>query len=240
MPLVEAPKEKGARPAAQPAKPAKSAVKANAAIRSDRVNIRNAPSLKASVLFQLNNGDTVYATGKTATDSNGDDWYQIKTSSGKTGWVFGRYIDTTSTDKGASMGDQGKTAPQQQKKPAAETFPVTLKNELDQKVFVALTYYDGNAKDWRCRGWWGVEPHKEMNFKLSHVPGKYIYFYVEGNDGKPLTKSETANGLDWYVTNKKFSYLNGQWENTKLDKPYKGHFVRGSTGDDGWWRLTLN
>ena len=78
---------------AKPAKPAKSAINANAAITGNKVNIRSAPSLKASVLLQLNKGDPVEATGKTATDSNGDDWYQIRTPSGKTGWVFGRYID---------------------------------------------------------------------------------------------------------------------------------------------------
>ena len=78
------------KPAAQPAK---SAVNANAAITGDRVNIRSAPSRKAKALLQLNDGDRVQATGKRSTDSSGDDWYQIKMSSGKIGWVFGRYID---------------------------------------------------------------------------------------------------------------------------------------------------
>ena len=80
------------KPAAKPTKPAKSAVNANAAIRGNKVNIRSAPNLKAKVLFQLNDGDPVEATGKTAADSNGDDWVQIKMSSGRTAWVFGRYI----------------------------------------------------------------------------------------------------------------------------------------------------
>ena len=80
------------KPAAS-AKPAKSAINANAAIAGDRVNIRSAPSRKAKALLQLNDGDRVQATGKRSTDSSGDDWYQIKMSSGKIGWVFGRYID---------------------------------------------------------------------------------------------------------------------------------------------------
>ena len=64
---------------------------ANAAIRGNRVNIRHAPSLQAQVLFQLNNGDAVQATGITLM-SDGGEWFQIITPSGKVGWVFGRYI----------------------------------------------------------------------------------------------------------------------------------------------------
>ncbi len=63
-----------------------------AAISGNRVNIRQAPSLKGKVLLQLNNGAPVVATGKTARDHDGGVWFQIITPSGKTGWVSGRYI----------------------------------------------------------------------------------------------------------------------------------------------------
>ena len=82
------------KPAAKPANAnAKPAVNANAAIRGNKVNIRSAPSSKASVLLQVNNGDLVHATGKTATDSKGGKWIQLKALSGKIGWVFSDYIN---------------------------------------------------------------------------------------------------------------------------------------------------
>ena len=124
-------------------------------------------------------------------------------------------------------------------KAAPETFPITLRNQSANKVFVALIYYDGNAKNWRCRGWWGVEPKKETYFKLSHVDGKPIYYYAErsGRGGKPYFRTGTPKGVNWNVTSKAFSYLQGS--KTKLNKPYKVHFIRSDATADGWWRLTI-
>lgn len=121
-------------------------------------------------------------------------------------------------------------------KAAPETFPITLRNQSANKVYVALIYYDGNAKNWRCRGWWGVEPKKERYFKLSHVDGKPIYFYMERN-GKRYSRSGTPKGVNWTVTKDAFSYLQGK--TPKLKKPYKAHFVRSDATADGWWRLTI-
>jgi uncharacterized membrane protein len=127
--------------------------------------------------------------------------------------------------------------PTPKKKAAPETFPITLRNQSANKVFVALIYYDGNAKNWRCRGWWGVEPKKERYFKLSHVDGKPIYYYVE-RSGKPYYRSGTPNGVNWNVTKDAFSYLQGS--KVKLKKPYKAHFIRTkATTEDGWWSLTI-
>ena len=125
VPLAEAPKGKGARPAGDRASrlgnkmaerlndgpaarqietvdeteredPAAESVKGSggipAEITGNRVNIRQKPGLKGKVLFQLNKGDPVEATGETAADDDDGLWFQIKTPSGKTGWVFGDYI----------------------------------------------------------------------------------------------------------------------------------------------------
>ena len=124
------------------------------------------------------------------------------------------------------------------KKPVAkETFPVTLRNKTGYKMFVALLYYDGNSKNWRSRGWWGVEPGKERSFKLSHVPGKSIYYYVE-RGGNAFSPSGTEKGVNRNVTKDCFSYLDGQ--KVKLNNSYRAHFEHGGTGHDGWWALTVN
>ena len=137
------------------------------------------------------------------------------------------------------MDDNGDTKPAKKAAPKAaqETFPVTLENTRDHKVYVAILYHDGNAKDWRCRGWWAVEPHKEVYFKLSHVPGKAIYFYVEDHEGRTLSRSGTDKGVNRSITKQKFSFLDGKKRD--LDKPYKVHFMHGGTGHDGWWKLTI-
>ncbi len=62
-----------------------------AAIRGNRVNIRRGPSLNDKVLFQLNDGAPVEATRKTIAP-DGNAWFHIQTPSGRSGWVFGRYI----------------------------------------------------------------------------------------------------------------------------------------------------
>ncbi len=123
------------------------------------------------------------------------------------------------------------------KKTPMETFPVTLNNRTGDRVFVSLLYFDGNAKKWRCRGWWGVDAHKERSFKLSHVPGKNIYYYVQRN-GRRFSPTGTSGGVNWDITKQKFSYYQGA--KVTLDKPFTAHFVRGGTGSDGWWRLNIN
>ena len=71
-----------------------------AEIAGNRVNIRQKPDRKGKVLFQLNEGDPVEATGETVADDDGGLWFQIKTPSGKTGWVFSDYI----RDRRAALG----------------------------------------------------------------------------------------------------------------------------------------
>lgn len=128
--------------------------------------------------------------------------------------------------------------PTPKKKAASANFSVKLKNQAGKKIYVALLYYDGSAKNWRCRGWWGVDPQKEQNLKLNHVGTKPIYYYVECN-GKRYLKSGTPNGVNWNVTKDKFSYLQGS--NPKLKNPYKAHFIRSkATSLGSSWSLTIN
>ena len=124
------------------------------------------------------------------------------------------------------------------KKTAPATFPVTFLNKSGSKASVALLYYDVNAKDWRCQGWWNVNANSKRSIKLPHVAGKYIYYYVE-KGGRVVSKTGTPNGLNWVITKQAFSYLYCKGKVPKLDKPYKAHFVRCGT-EDGWFRLTIN
>ncbi|NLL37150.1 MAG: DUF1036 domain-containing protein [Fretibacterium sp.] len=137
--------------------------------------------------------------------------------------------------------ESGTAKPKKPKKPAPENYPVTLRNRTGSKLYVALVYYDGNAKDWRCRGWWGVEPGKERSFKLNHVRGRDIYAYIEyaGKGNRPFTRTGTANGVNRHVTSDAFSYLDRDAKKAKLKKPYKVHFEHCETGDDNWWSLTM-
>ena len=136
--------------------------------------------------------------------------------------------------------DDSNAAPKKKATPKAApaTFPVTFNNRSGNKVSVSLLYYDINAKKWRCQGWWIVEPQKKRSIKLAHKTGASIYYYVElWSNGKALSPSGTSDGVNWSITKKAFSYLQGT--KPKLNKPYKVHFVRSDT-DDGWWQLNIN
>lgn len=136
--------------------------------------------------------------------------------------------------------DNSNNAQKKKSAPAAApaTFPVTFNNKSGNKVSVSLLYYDKNAKNWRCRGWWIVEPQKKRSIKLPHAEGKPIYYYAElYSTGKVISPSGTSKGVNRNITKKAFSYLDGT--KPKLNKPYKAHFVRSET-DDGWFQLNIN
>jgi hypothetical protein len=127
--------------------------------------------------------------------------------------------------------DSGKPV----KKSIPATFPVTLVNKSGSTAYVAILYYDVNAKNWHCQGWWNVKGNSKRTVKFPHS-GKYIYYYVE-KGGRVVSRTGTSSGVNWTVTKKAFSYLKGKMP--KLDKPYKAHFVRGGS-EDGWFQLTIN
>ena len=134
--------------------------------------------------------------------------------------------------------DDSKSSKKPAPKQAPATFPATFVNKSGSQASVALLYYDVNAKDWRCQGWWNVKANSKKSIKLCHAAGKNIYYYVE-KGGRVVSKTGTSNGLNWVITKQAFSYLYCKGKMPKLDKPYKAHFVRCAT-DDGWFKLNIN
>lgn len=66
----------------------------------ENVNVRAEPRAKAKIVETLaEKGEQVSILGRSKTketlDKNNDYWYQIKTSSGKQGWVFGAFLMPT-------------------------------------------------------------------------------------------------------------------------------------------------
>ena len=61
-----------------------------AQIRGMRVNLRSGPSTKSKVITQLNEGEPIQVYG-TSHESDGR-WHRVRTSKGKEGWVFGKYV----------------------------------------------------------------------------------------------------------------------------------------------------
>ncbi len=63
-------------------------------ITGDNVNVRSAPNTETGEkLFQLGSGDIVKIVSKGEMDDIGglNYWFEIKTNSGETGWVFGKF-----------------------------------------------------------------------------------------------------------------------------------------------------
>ena len=59
-------------------------------INGNKVNVRAKPNTRAKVVIQLNTGEPVTVLETSGSGSNM--WYKIKTSGGRTGWVFGEYV----------------------------------------------------------------------------------------------------------------------------------------------------
>ena len=69
----------------------------------------------------------------------------------------------------------------------AEAIPITLDNSRNQKVSVALLFFDVDQNSWCCQGWWLVDASGERTIDVAHDPQKRIYYYVESG-GKVVHK----------------------------------------------------
>ena len=71
-----------------------------AMITDDRVRLRDDPSLKGATLGFLGKGETVEVLDLGSKDYVGDPmgyWRKVRTSGGKTGWLFGAFLKSTDT-----------------------------------------------------------------------------------------------------------------------------------------------
>jgi hypothetical protein len=69
-----------------------------AMITDDRVRLRDGPSLQGATLLFLGKGEAVDVLDSGSRDTVGDVtayWRKVRTSSGKTGWVFGAFLKST-------------------------------------------------------------------------------------------------------------------------------------------------
>lgn len=66
-------------------------------INDNRVRLRTEPNLNCETLDYLNSGDKVRITDRSEDTQKIDDmeayWYEVETAEGKTGWVYGAFVD---------------------------------------------------------------------------------------------------------------------------------------------------
>lgn len=92
----------------------------------------------------------------------------------------------------------------------ALAFTVSANNQYPHKMWIAAVEWNDSAGNWRCHGWWGVDPYssREINFNDS-TERKYVYLYAYtseasfSGEGYPKSISRIVNG-------DKFEYYDGQ------------------------------
>ena len=118
-----------------------------------------------------------------------------------------------------------------------EAAAIILDNYRDQKVSVALYYYDTNEGSWCCQGWWGVEAGGERTITVPHDPGERIYYYVQAG-GKAVHKRSEGWSRQ-HVVDDAFKYY--EHDGCPDGTNYRAVYFNGSKKTTGKsWRLRIN
>lgn len=129
-------------------------------INGDSVNVRKEPNLTSSKIAKLNKGEQVDVYEKSG------DWYKVKLTDGKNGWVFSQYIIVRDTL--ASRGSSGRETNSEEPldKPEPET---NIRTKLIDyaKKFLGVKYVYGKSSPsgFDCSGFTQYV-FKHFNIKL--------------------------------------------------------------------------
>lgn len=138
-----------------------------------RLNLRTGPSTSYDIITGLNNGTTVTVTG-----SSGN-WYKVKTSSGKTGYVYGQYLrfsgDGVSYPVTAQVTQGGVPLNLRQK--ASTSSAILAKIPRGSRIQITGKY---NSE------WYSAT----YNGKSGYVYGSYII--ISGGSGSSSTSSTSS------------------------------------------------
>lgn len=114
-------------------------------INADDVNVRSNPDLSSEVLTRLNKGENVSIFGRT------EDWYKIKVSDGKSGWVYKEFLTVKRTLASRGAVEDGAVSVESSKE---EEGNVQQKIVNYAKKFLGVRYvYGGSSpKGFDCSG----------------------------------------------------------------------------------------
>lgn len=154
-------------------------------ITGDDVNVRKGSGTNHGIITQVNTGDVVEILGKT------DDWYNVKTEDGVTGWVYGTYVSV-----GSTLASRGETSNTNSSKRAQI---ISYAKEL---LGVRYVYGGSTPSGFDCSGFvWYVFNH--FGIKLNRVAAD------QAKQGTKISRSELQLGdLVFFDTNGGKDYIN--------------------------------
>lgn len=151
-------------------------------VSGDVVNVRQQPGLDKTVLFSVDQGDAVNVYSKSG------DWYEIETTDGKKGWIYGVFISVRAT-----VSSRGSVLAAAQARKSVRDRVVEA-----AKKFIGVKYvWGGNGpKQFDCSGFskyvmamFGVNLNRVAEdqarqgkhvSKSSLKPGDLVFFHTEG------------------------------------------------------------
>ena len=101
---------------------------------------------------------------------------------------------------------------------------VTVTNELDVKLSVALAYYDQSSGELVTRGWWHVEPHGQTVIAVDADESRGLY-YAAYNKDQFVDRSTRGNDriMRW-ASPRNFTLAGG--EEPDVDGAWQGKFYQ--------------
>lgn len=91
-------------------------------------------------------------------------------------------------------------------------FAYTLKanNPYSENLYIALIDYDDDYGDWRCHGWWTVQPESSKTINItSSTAENHIYIYAH-TDNASWGGEGYASSIKRTVIGNAFSYHDGE------------------------------
>jgi len=93
---------------------------------------------------------------------------------------------------------------------------VTFVNETDNRVYIAIAFYDNNLNDWNSKGWFEIKPFENFDYTLpEYFSGNEIFFFGDKFDENNSVEA-SYSGLDGYFCiqyGDGFDYLESNCQN---------------------------
>ena len=199
-----------------------SSIEANAAqtltVTTSVLNVRTGAGTNYSIMSKVYEGDTLEVIGS----SNG--WYNVKLSSGKTGWVSGDYVSVS-----GSSSDTSTTI----KTGIVNTSVLNVRSGASTSYSIIGKVYSGNTVEiiGSSNGWYNI---KLSGGKTGWVSGDYVNVGGSSNDTNTTIKTGIVNTSVLNVrSGASTSY-------SIIGKVYSGNTVEIVGSSNGWYNIKLS